>query len=394
MASVSSGRPDFSRGARELELEARTQQFIREIVIPRERDAERGPGPAAAATRRELQSRARAVGLLAPQVAEAWGGYGLTFRETATVLRASGYSLLGPAAMNCAAPDEGNMHLLEKIANPSQQQQYLKPLAAAEARSAFLMTEPDGAGADPAMMQTAARRDGNHWAISGRKWLITGARDATFGIVMARTPGGASMFLTPMTAPGLRIERDLNFLSEDFSGGHSVIVLEDLRVHQDQVLGQIDEGFRYAQVRLAPARLTHCMRWWGAAKRAHDTALAYACKRQAFGQPLIEHEGVGFMLADNLVDLEQSRLLIDQTAWILDQGGRASTESSMAKYACSEALYRVVDRCVQVLGGRGVTTETPVAEIFREIRAFRIYDGPSEVHKWSLARHLKRHAPQ
>ena len=385
---------EFSRGARELELEARTQQFIREVVIPREHDAPRGSGSAAAAMRRELQARARSVGLLAPQAGEAWGGQGLNFRETATVLRASGYSLLGPTAMNCAAPDEGNMHLLDKVANPEQQQQYLRPLAAGEVRSAFLMTEPDGAGSDPSMMQTAARRDGNHWVISGRKWLITGARDASFGIVMARTPGGASMFLTPMTAPGLRIERDLDFLSADFAGGHSIVVLEDLRVHQNNVLGGIDEGFRYAQVRLAPARLTHCMRWWGAANRAHDTALAYACRRQAFGQPLIDHEGVGFMLADNMVELEQCRLLIDQTAWVLDQGGRAGTESSLAKYACSEALYRVVDRCVQVLGGRGVTTETPVAEIFREIRAFRIYDGPSEVHKWSLARHLKRHGTQ
>jgi acyl-CoA dehydrogenase len=158
----------------------------------------------------------------------------------------------------------------------------------------------------------------------------------------------------------------------------------------EQVLGAPDEGFRYAQVRLAPARLTHCMRWWGAAQRDHDTAVQYALTRQAFGKPLIEHEGIGFMLADNLADLQQCLLLIDHTARVLDQGEKAMAESSMAKLVCSEALSRVVDRSVQVLGGAGTTRDFPVEQIFREIRAFRIYDGASEVHRWSLAGRLGR----
>ena len=382
---------DFKRGARELELEARTQQFIRDVVIPYEKDPRIGVHGPAPDLVQELRAQARAAGLLAPQVSEQWGGYGLNARETATVLRASGYSLLGPIAMNCMAPDEGNMHLLEKVATLAQQQRFLAPLAAGAVRSAFLMTEPEGgAGSDPDMLRTTARQDGDHWVIDGRKWLITGAVGAKFGIVMARTGDHATMFLTDMDAPGIVIERVLETMDEAIPGGHAVIRLEGLRVPATQILGAANEGYRYAQVRLAPARLTHCMRWWGAAQRAHDIALDYACRRKAFGKALIEHEGVGFMLARNEVDLLQTQLMIDYTAWTLDEGSKASTESSMAKLSCAETLFQIVDRCVQVLGGLGITSDTQVSRIFSEIRAFRIYDGPTEVHLWSLARRLQR----
>ncbi|MET0656685.1 MAG: acyl-CoA dehydrogenase [Steroidobacteraceae bacterium] len=298
--------------------------------------------------------------------------------------------MLGPIAMNCVAPDEGNMHLLEKVASTAQQERYLKPLTAGTIRSAFLMTEPDGgAGSDPSMLKTTARQDGSSWVISGRKWFITGAAGASFGIVMARTAEHATMFLVDMNAPGVLIERVLDTFDGSMPGGHAIVRLEGVRVHSDQILGALNEGFRYAQVRLAPARLTHCMRWWGAARRAHDIATHYACERQAFGKPLIEHEGVGFKLAQNEVDLLQTRLLIDHVAWTLDTGSKATVESSMAKYACGETLYAIADRCVQILGGLGVTSETPVGQILREIRAFRIYDGPSEVHLWSIANRLR-----
>ncbi len=386
---------DFTRTARELDLEARTHAFIRDVVIPRERDPRQGAHGPAPEFVNELRAAAREAGLLAPQAAVEWGGQGLSHRETATVLRASGYSLLGPVAMNCMAPDEGNMHLLDRVATDEQKARFLAPLVAGEVRSAFLMTEPDGgAGSDPSMMTTVARRDGDDHVIDGRKWLITGAVGAAFGIVMARTGERATMFLTPMDAPGIHIERVLDTLDHAIPGGHSVIRLEGLRVPAANVLGELDAGFRYAQVRLAPARLTHCMRWWGAARRAHDIAVDYACRRQAFGKPLIEHEGVGFMLARNEVELRQTELLIDYTAWTLDQGARGTTESSIAKLACSEAYFQIVDRCVQVLGGLGITGDTEVARIFSEIRAFRIYDGPTEVHLWSLARRLQRkHSP-
>jgi acyl-CoA dehydrogenase len=166
--------------------------------------------------------------------------------------------------------------------------------------------------------------------------------------------------------------------------------LENLRIPHDQVLGEVDQGFKYAQIRLSPARLTHCMRWWGSAKRAHDIAIDYACRRTAFGKLLVDHEGVGFMLADNELDLKQAELMIDWCAEVLDRRESGTTESSMAKVAVSEALFRVADRCVQVLGGMGITRDTVVEQVFREIRAFRIYDGPSEVHRWSLAKRIKR----
>jgi acyl-CoA dehydrogenase len=382
---------DFDYDDDELALEASTRDFIAGTVIQYERDPRLTRHGPTDELRRELQAKARSAGLLAPQVGRQWGGLGLTHRQIAIVLRASGYSLLGPLAMNCMAPDEGNMHLLEKVANAEQQQEFLRPLAAGECRSAFLMTEPDGgAGSDPSMLQTIARPDGSHWVISGRKWFSTGARGASFGIIMARTGTTATMFMVDMNAPGITIEREPDTLDETMPGGHPVVRLEDVRVRAEAVLGAAGEGFRYAQVRLVPARLTHCMRWWGAARRAHDIATDYACRRQAFGRPLVEHEGVGFMLARNEIDLRQTQLFIDYVARALDRQQKCTAESSMAKYLCSESLCQVTDRCVQVLGGLGVTADTPVAKIFREMRAFRIYDGPSEVHLWSLARRVQR----
>jgi acyl-CoA dehydrogenase len=374
-------------------MAARVEQFIRERVIPAERDprvaGEHGPAPELIA---ELRAAARAEGLLAPHVGPEWGGHGLNHAEQATVFRAAGYSPLGPLALNCSAPDEGNMHLLEKVATAEQKERYLRPLAAGTVRSAFFMTEPaadGGAGSDPSMLRTEARMDGNHWVINGRKAFITGALGAGFGIVMARTgERAATMFLVDLPHPGVVIERVMETIDSMSPGGHSVIRLEEVRVPAEAILGAPHEGFRHAQLRLAPARLTHCMRWTGAARRAHDLACDYARTRHAFGRPLIDHEGVGFQLADNLIDLKQAELITDWAAGLLDRGEQGTHESSMAKVAVSEALFRVVDRCVQVMGGTGVTP--PVEGIFRELRAFRIYDGPSEVHRWSIARRIKR----
>lgn len=384
---------DFQRSPRELDLEQRTREFIRDVIIPCETDP-RFHGEIPDELIQDLRRKARDAGLLAPQVAPEWGGHGLNHRETATVFRAAGYSLLGPLAMNCMAPDEGNMFLLERVASAAQKEQFLKPLAAGLCRSAFLMTEPDGgAGSDPSMLATTATPDGDDWLISGRKWFITGAVGAAFGIVMARTGNQATMFLLPLPAPGVTIERVMGSVDHTMPGGHSVVRLDRVRVPRSMVLGELHEGFRYAQVRLAPARLTHCMRWWGAAQRAHHIAARYAQGRTAFGKPLLEHEGVGFALARNEIDLKQTELMIDWAAWTLDQGQRGSSESSMTKYACSETLFQVVDRCVQVLGGSGIVDETPVSRIWREIRGFRVYDGPSEVHLYSLARKLGRNLP-
>lgn len=373
------------------EIGARVEAFVRDVVVPYERDPRRtGHGPSDELAF-ELKEKARAAGVLTPHIL-ADGGH-LTQRETAWVLRKSGLSPLGPLAVNTAAPDEGNMYLIGKVGSPAMKERFLAPLVEGRARSAFFMTEPaaeGGAGSDPSMMKTTCRRDGDHWVIDGRKAFITGADGACVGIIMAKADEGACLFLVDLPDPAIRIERVLDTLDSSMPGGHAIVAIDNLRVPADQMLGESGEGFKYAQVRLSPARLSHCMRWTGAATRAHEIAVDYACRRQAFGKPLIDHEGVGFMLAENLIDLKQAELMIDWCAGVLDGGSLGTAESSMAKVAVSEALMRVADRSVQVMGGTGVSGDTIVEQVFREIRAFRIYDGPTEVHKWSLAKKIKR----
>jgi acyl-CoA dehydrogenase len=387
---------DFELSERMQVLQARTEEFVRDQVMPMEGDPREGAHGLDDVLRRELMDKARAAGLLSPHVGIEYGGLGCDMREMAIVFEAAGYSLLGPQALNCNAPDEGNMHLLEVVANEAQKEQWLRPLAGGAIRSCFSMTEPGGAGSDPTMLATTARQDGNHWVINGHKWFITGYEGARLNIVMALSADrieqgkGATMFLVDNDDPAIEKLRTQDTMDSSFAGGHCELRFNDLRVTADQVLGEIGEGYKYAQVRLAPARLTHCMRWLGAARRAHDIACRYAVRRQAFGKPLIEHEGVGFMLADNEMDLHLCRLAIWQAAWVIDAGGQARQESSMAKVICSEKQFQVVDRCMQILGGLGITGDTLVARIWREIRPFRIYDGPNEVHRWAIANRLAR----
>jgi acyl-CoA dehydrogenase len=373
-------------------LQSRIRTFIADEIIPLESDPRRTRHGPTEAFRRELIDKARAAGLLAPHVAREYGGLALTHVGRAIAFEEAGYSPLGPVALNVFAPDEGNMHLLEAVGTPAQKERWLRPLAAGTIRSCFCMTEPaPGAGSDPSMLTTTAIRDGGGYVINGGKWFITGAEGAAFAIIMAKVEeAGATMFLSGMDASGIVLERSMTSLDECFPGGHGVVRFDGLRVAADAVLGEVGKGFQYAQVRLSPARLTHCMRWLGAARRAHDVAVDYARRRQAFGKPIGEHEGIGFMIADNDMDLHVARLAIWHCAWVLDRGELALHESSRAKVIVSEALWRVVDRCVQVLGGQGVTDETVVARIFADLRAFRIYDGPSEVHRWSIARRILR----
>jgi acyl-CoA dehydrogenase len=372
-------------------IAARVEAFVREVVIPHEKDPRRdahGPSEALVAA---LRRKARAASVLTPHIRA--DGSHLSQTDTALVLRKTGLSPLGPLACNTNAPDEGNMYLLGLVASAGQKARFLKPLVEGSARSAFFMTEPaeeNGAGSDPSMMQTTCRLDGNRWVISGRKKFITGAEGAKVGIVMAKSADGACMFLVDLPDPAIRITRVLDTIDSSMPGGHAVVDIEELRVPADQMLGASGEGFKYAQIRLSPARLSHCMRWHGLATRAQEIATGYAVRRQAFGKALIDHEGVGFMLAENLIDLQQSELMIDWCAGVLDTGSLGTAESSMAKISVSEALFRVADRCVQIMGGSGVTGDTIVEQAFREIRAFRIYDGPTEVHKWSLAKKIKR----
>ena len=373
------------------EIAAKVERFVRETVAPYEHDSRCGRHGPKEDLVVELRALARTAGVLTPHI-HADGSH-RRHREVAVILRAAGLSPLGPVAVNVAAPDEGNMYLLGKAATADQKDKFLRPMLSGEARSAFFMTEPavdGGAGSDPSMLQTRAVRDGNHWRIDGRKAFITGADGAKVGIIMAKAEEGASLFLVDLPDPSVRIERVLDTIDSSMPGGHSIVAIDGLRVPADQMLGAPGEGFQLAQVRLAPARLTHCMRWLGACIRANEIAADYACRREAFGKPLVDHEGVGFMLAENLIDLKQAELMIDWCAEVLDTGAIGTVESSMTKVAVSEALMRVADRCVQVMGGTGVSGDTIVEQVFREVRAFRIYDGPTEVHKWSLAKKIKR----
>lgn len=381
---------DFSLSPELLELQQRTRRFIAEKIIPLEKDARQSSHGPDESLRQELVGLARDAGLLTPHASPEMGGLGLSHVEKAVVFEEAGYSWLGPTALNIHAPDEGNIHLMEEVATPDQKERWLRPQVQGLIRSCFAMTEPaPGAGADPSMLNTTAVRDGSDYIINGRKWFITGADGASYVIIMARMEdGSATMFLSDMNREGIALERSMEAMDRCFTGGHGVLRFENLRIPATDVLGEVGKGFRYAQVRLAPARLTHCMRWLGQARRAHDIATEYASRRQAFGQPLASHEGVGYMLADNDMDIQTSRLHIWHTAWLLDQGNKCNFESSRAKVVCSEAEWRVVDRCVQILGGQGVTGEKEVMQIFTDMRAFRIYDGPSEVHRWSMARKI------
>lgn len=381
---------DFSLSPELLELQQRTRRFIAEKIIPLEKDARQSSHGPDESLRQELVGLARDAGLLTPHASPEMGGLGLSHAQKAVVFEEAGYSWLGPTALNIHAPDEGNIHLMEEVATPDQKERWLRPQVQGLIRSCFAMTEPaPGAGADPSMLNTTAVRDGSDYIINGRKWFITGADGASYVIIMARMEdGSATMFLSDMNREGIVLERSMEAMDRCFTGGHGVLRFENLRIPATDVLGEVGKGFRYAQVRLAPARLTHCMRWLGQARRAHDIATEYASRRQAFGQPLASHEGVGYMLADNDMDIQTSRLHIWHTAWLLDQGNKCNFESSRAKVVCSEAEWRVVDRCVQILGGQGVTGEKEVMQIFTDMRAFRIYDGPSEVHRWSMARKI------
>ena len=393
---------DFEIPSGLAKLRERVSTFVREKIVPYENDPRQGLHGPDESLRLELVALGRAEGLLSPHAPLAYGGMGLDHRGIAVVFEAAGWSTMGALALNIQAPDEGNTNLLEQVATPEQKQRWLVPLVSGEARSVFSMTETtdNGAGSDPSLLKTTAQEDDNGYVINGRKYMITGVPGASFNIVMARTIDstgkdlGASMFFVDMDAPGFSTVRVLDTIDTNSPGGHAEVLFENVHVTHDRVLGQIGHGFRNAQVRLGPARLTHCSRWLGAAVRCHSIAVDHAARRQSFGKTLGEHQGVGFMLADNEIDLHFSRLGLWQAAWKLDQGDHARDETSMTKVFCSEALGRVVDRSMQILGSIGITRDTVIERIYRDIRPFRIYDGPSEVHRHALARRILARGPR
>jgi acyl-CoA dehydrogenase len=386
----------YTSSPRAEEIAERVRAFVRDEVIPLEPKADHVDGLSANLLT-SLRAKARTAGIYGPQLPTEYGGLGLDLLECCPIFEAAGYSLFGPPAINCAAPDEGNMHLLSHIATPEQKDRYLRPLADGTIRSCFAMTEPaPGAGSDPTMIRTRAERRGNNWVINGHKWYATGAEGAGFYIVMARTDPavpaneGCTLFLVDAETPGLRLARRIEGLTVGTPGGHCELFFEDCVVSQQQVLGQIGKGFKLTQVRLGPARLTHCMRWTGVAQRALDIATARMRTREAFGAPLALHEGLQWMIADSAIELHAARLMTQHAAWLITQTNEARRETAMCKVFVSEAINRVIDRALQICGSLGVSDDLPLAAMYREARAFRIYDGPSEVHRMVIARGLLR----
>jgi acyl-CoA dehydrogenase len=373
-----------------IDLRDRVHAFVRDEVIPHERD-ERVDINA-------LREKARKAGLFGPQLPKEWGGLGLGTVGMCVVFEQAGRSLLGPLALHCSAPDEGNMHLLSIYANDEQREKYLRPLVEGKIRSCFAMTEPaPGAGADPTMLKTRADRVGNEWEITGRKWFATGAEGSSFAITMVVTDPnvpvhkGASMFIVPTDTPGFNLIRSVPVMGGHAGpGGHGEIDYDHVRVPDSAILGPAGEGFKMAQVRLTPARLTHCMRWMGVAQRSLEIAIAYAKERDAFGKKLTEHQSIQWMIADSEIELHASRMMVMHAAWKEERGDDIRHESSICKVFVAEAINRVIDRAVQICGALGVSTDTPLELFYREARAFRIYDGPSEVHRMVIARNVIR----
>ena len=368
-------------------LRAAVRRFVDDECIPRE-SAEIAHDPVALdATLAELRPIARRMGIYAPQLPPEYGGLGLSWRDRAVILEEAGRSFLGAGALNCAPPDQPNMINLLTHGSPGQKARYLVALSQGQMRSCFAMTEPaPGAGSDPSMLATHAQRCGDRWVIDGHKWFISGAVGAAFAIILARTDRGATLFIVDADNPGYKVVRNIPSIDGYQIGGHAEIRLNGCEVGDDAVLGKVDEGFAYAQVRLEPARLSHCMRYIGRASRALDIAMDYARTRSSFGSQLAELQQIQAMVADSHIDLYASRLMTWHCAARLDAGESIKNESSMTKVFVSEAVNRVADRAAQMMGALGMSEDTVVSMIMRELRPFRIYDGPSELHRATLGR--------
>jgi acyl-CoA dehydrogenase len=375
------------------EVAERTREFVDDVVIPTEREyLGTGGVPDEAVAR--LREQAREHDVYGPQIPEEYGGLGLDFRALLPVFEQAGRSLLGPTALRCGAPDEGNMHTLEMVGSEAQKERWLRPLAAGEAKSGFAMTEPmQGGGSDPKMLRTTARRDGDEWVIDGHKWWTTQGGEADVLLVMARTDEeahpyeGTSIILVPTDTEGVEIVRDIPHLGGDPIGmTHAEIRFEDVRVPEENLLGAENAGFAIAQDRLGPARLTHCMRFLGMADRALEIATAYVSEREAFGSTVADKQAVRFDVADHRTRLHAARTMVRHAAGRISGGSEVRVEVAMCKTFAANAVQDAVDSAVQYCGGNGIGKDLPLADFYENVRQFRIVDGADEVHRRTIAR--------
>ena len=369
------------------------REFIASEVVPQEHLLQAGDAKALQETTRAVQRKAVARGFGAARTAREYGGLALSWEECCSYLEEAGRSFLGPAVLQCAPPTQPDIYALEKLGSPEQQQRYLEPLRKGDLHSCFAMTEPaPGVGSDPRMLSATAKRlpEGG-WEINAHKWFITGAVRADVAIVVARTEAGVSWFLVDTDTPGYRLVRDVPTMEPFDAGGHGEIMLTNCRVPASALIGEEGRGLEYAQLRLEGARLFHCMRFIGMASRAMDIAQEYASRRESYGVKLGEHQMVQAMIADAHIELYAARLMTRDVARMLDAGESIRHHSSMAKVFVSEVVCKVADSAVQICGALGISEDTPVSMIYRQMRPFRIYDGASEVHRSAIAKRALRH---
>lgn len=373
------------------DVRARVARFVADEVLPAEEGALGGDEHVDWKVVEDLRGKARAAGLFLPHMAPEWGGLGLGPLGMALVSQELGVSPVGALALNCMAPDEGNMHTLLAFGTDAQKERWLRPLAEGRIRSCFAMTEPD-AGADPTRIATRATRDGDEWVLNGHKWFITGAKGAAFAIVVAVTNpdvdarDGTSLIIVPTDAPGFDIVRDVPIMGTHFPGGHCELTLTDVRVPAENLLGEEGQGLRHAQHRLGGGRIAHAMRWIGVAQRALDLAAKRALERETFGKMLARHQFVQGMIADSATELYASRLMVLHAAWKIENGLDHKQEVAILKVYVANAMSDIIDRAIQIHGALGVSEDTPLARDYRDARAARIYDGPDEVHRMVVAR--------
>jgi len=387
---------DFSLSPETEELRTRIREFVSTHVLPAEDDLanyDEHENINEAALGR-LRALARKDGLWALQSPVEYGGMGLSIVAMAACYEEMNRSIFGPAVFNCAPPDDGNMIILAKVGTPEQKERWLRPIVEGKVRSAFAMTEPDGCGSDPGLTYTKAEKVGDKWVINGRKWFITGAQGAQHFILIARTSDderkGLTAFLFDADQPGWKIERRIPIMGPEEHGGHCELSFDGLEISDENVLMNVGDGLKVTQIRLGTARLTHCMRWLGMAKRALSIATEYVEKRDSFGAKLVDHESVQGLIGKAAMDIQIGRLLTMNAAWALDQGSFARQEVSMAKTFVADALHQAIDTAIQLNGARGYSKDTPLEWMYRYARQARLVDGASEVHKMVIARQVRK----
>jgi len=386
---------DFALSPDLQKIRARFRQFARAEVMPL--DATPESFDEHENIRPELlelmRDKAKEAGVWAPQMPVARGGLGLGLAAMAVCYEELNYALFGPVVCNCAAPDDGNMMVLEKVASEAQKERWLQPIVDGRVRSAFAMTEPHpGGGSDPSMIMTTATRRGDSWLVSGRKWFITGAGVAQHFILVAKTSDdprkGLTAFLFDRDQPGWRIVRRIPIMGPEEHGGHCELEFDALEIPDENRLMNVGDGLKLTQIRLGPARLTHCMRWLGLSKRCLDIAADYVVERETQGRKLAERESVQMKLGHCAMQIEIGRLLTMKAATLIDKGDFARKEVSMAKVHVADTLHLCADTAIQLCGARGYSKDTPAEWIYRYARQARLVDGATEVHQQVLARHF------